>query len=161
MNEWFNRLGEMGIIPVVVIEKAAGAPALGQALLAGGLPCAEITFRTAAAAQAVEAIATKCPDVLVGAGTILTIEQAKTAAAKGVEAFVLDVNLSRGTSGIDLLKDVRAGETAAATDTIVIMTSGDHRRQSECQNAGADQFLLKPYPPNALSGYINDLLSKR
>jgi DNA-binding response OmpR family regulator len=90
-----------------------------------------------------------------------TIEQAKTATANGVQAFVLDVNLSRGTSGIDLLRDVRAGETAAATDTIVIMTSGDHRRQSECQNAGADQFLLKPYPPNALSGYINDLLSKR
>ena len=90
-----------------------------------------------------------------------TIEQAKTAAANGVQAFVLDVNLSRGTSGIDLLRDVRAGETAAATDTIVIMTSGDHRRQSECQNAGADQFLLKPYPPNALSGYINDLLSMR
>jgi DNA-binding response OmpR family regulator len=90
-----------------------------------------------------------------------TIEQAKTAAAKGVSAFVLDVNLSRGTSGIDLLKDVRAGETAAANDTVVIMTSGDHRRQSECQQAGADQFLLKPYPPNALSGYINDLLSKR
>jgi DNA-binding response OmpR family regulator len=90
-----------------------------------------------------------------------TIEQAKIAAAKGVNAFVLDVNLSRGTSGIDLLKDVRAGETAAAINTIVIMTSGDHRRQSECQSAGADQFLLKPYPPNALSGYINDLLSKR
>jgi DNA-binding response OmpR family regulator len=90
-----------------------------------------------------------------------TIEQAKTAADDEVSAFVVDVNLSRGTSGIDLLKDVRAGETAVATNTIVIMTSGDHRRQSECQRAGADQFLLKPYPPNALSGYINDLLSKR
>jgi DNA-binding response OmpR family regulator len=90
-----------------------------------------------------------------------TIEQAKTAAATPVNAFVVDVNLSRGTSGIDLLKDVRAGETDAAADTVVIMTSGDHRRQSECQKAGADQFLLKPYPPSALSGYINNLLSKR
>ncbi|MCB8942318.1 MAG: response regulator [Ardenticatenaceae bacterium] len=90
-----------------------------------------------------------------------SIEQAEQASGNGVSAFVVDVNLSRGTSGIDLLRHVRAGETAAPTNTIVIMTSGDHRRQSECQSAGADQFLLKPYPPNALSGYINTLLSKR
>ncbi len=90
-----------------------------------------------------------------------TIEQAEKVAGNSVNAFVVDVNLSRGTSGIDLLRDVRAGKTAAPTNTIVIMTSGDHRRQQECHNAGADQFLLKPYPPNALSGYINDLLSKR
>jgi two-component system OmpR family response regulator len=90
-----------------------------------------------------------------------SIEQAEKIAGNGVSAFVVDVNLSRGTSGIDLLRDVRAGKTAAPANTIVIMTSGDHRRQNECLNAKADQFLLKPYPPNALSGYINSLLSEK
>ncbi len=90
-----------------------------------------------------------------------TIEEAKTAAQSGADVFVLDVNLTRGTSGIDLLRDIRKGETAVPADTIVIMSSGDHRRQQESQNEGANLFLLKPYPPSSLSDYINDLLSKR
>ena len=90
-----------------------------------------------------------------------TIESAKTAAANGVDVFVVDVNLSRGSSGIDLLRDVRAGTTSAPADTLVIMSSGDHRRQQESLDAGANQFLLKPYPPNALSDYINKMLAKR
>ena len=88
MNELLNQLGELGIIPVVAIEDAADAPRLGQALLAGGLPCAEITFRTAAAADAIKAMATECPDVLVGAGTVLTVEQAETAKSVGAKFMV-------------------------------------------------------------------------
>lgn len=89
------------------------------------------------------------------------VNQAITAAADGVQAFVIDCNLSRGTSGLDLLRDIRAGETTAPTDTIVIMTSGDYRRDEESRDAGADQFLLKPYPPQGLSQELSKLLNQR
>lgn len=88
MNEILNQLGIMGIVPVVAIEDAANAPKLGQALLAGGLPCAEITFRTAAAEAAIRAMSTECPNMLVGAGTVLTVEQAETAVAAGAKFIV-------------------------------------------------------------------------
>jgi hypothetical protein len=73
---------------VVAIENAADAPRLGEALLAGGLPCAEITFRTAAAAEAIGLMAEEYPEVLVGAGTVLTVAQAETAAEKGAKFIV-------------------------------------------------------------------------
>ena len=77
MSEIVKKLGEIGIIPVVAIDDAATAVPLGQALLDGGLPCAEITFRTAAAADAIQKMSAAHPDILVGAGTVLTVEQAK------------------------------------------------------------------------------------
>ena len=77
MTDILQQLGQLGLIPVVAIERAADAPKLGRALLDGGLPCAEITFRTAAAEEAIRLISTECPDVLVGAGTVLSVEQAK------------------------------------------------------------------------------------
>jgi 2-dehydro-3-deoxyphosphogluconate aldolase/(4S)-4-hydroxy-2-oxoglutarate aldolase len=88
MNESLQRIGQIGIVPVVAIEDAAKAVALGVALLAGGLPVAEITFRTAAAAAAIRAISDACPDVLVGAGTVLTVTQAEQAAAAGAKFIV-------------------------------------------------------------------------
>ncbi len=88
MNELLNQLGTMGVVPVVVLEDAANAPSLGRALLAGGLPCAEITFRTAAAEAAIRAMSQECPEVLVGAGTVLTVEQAKTAVSAGAKFIV-------------------------------------------------------------------------
>lgn len=88
MSELLSQLGMIGIIPVVAIEDAADAPQLGRALLDGGLACAEITFRTAAAAEAIRAMATECPDILVGAGTVLTVEQAKAAKAAGAKFIV-------------------------------------------------------------------------
>lgn len=81
-------IGKLGVVPVVAIERAEDAPNLGKALLAGGLPCAEITFRTAAAADAIKLMAAECPDVLVGAGTVLTVEQAQAAAAAGAKFVV-------------------------------------------------------------------------
>jgi len=88
MNEILKQLGILGIIPVVAIEDADSAPKLGHALAKGGLPCAEITFRTPAAAEAIRAMATECPDVLVGAGTVLTVAQAETAVANGAKFIV-------------------------------------------------------------------------
>lgn len=88
MNTIIENLGRIGIIPVVAIEDAGHAPELGRALLAGGLPCAEITFRTAAAAAAIEQLSAAHPDILLGAGTVLTVEQAKTAVSAGAKFIV-------------------------------------------------------------------------
>ena len=88
MSEIIKQLGEIGIIPVVAIEDAATAVSLGQALVDGGLPCAEITFRTAAAADAIRNMSAAFPDMLVGAGTVLTVQQAETAKAAGAKFIV-------------------------------------------------------------------------
>jgi len=88
MNNVIEQIGKLGIVPVVAIEDAADAPRLGHALMAGGLPCAEITFRTAAAESAIRAMATEYPDMLVGAGTVLTVSQAEAAASAGAKFIV-------------------------------------------------------------------------
>lgn len=88
MNTVLEKIGRLGIVPVVAIENAVDAPKLGDALRSGGLPCAEITFRTAAASEAIHLMATECPDVLVGAGTVLTVEQAEAAVANGAKFIV-------------------------------------------------------------------------
>jgi len=88
MNKIVQMLGEIGIIPVVAIDDAETAVSLGQALLDGGLPCAEITFRTAAAADAIKKMSTAHPDILVGAGTVLTVAQAEEAVEAGAKFIV-------------------------------------------------------------------------
>jgi 2-dehydro-3-deoxyphosphogluconate aldolase/(4S)-4-hydroxy-2-oxoglutarate aldolase len=83
-----NKVSELGVIPVVAIGRAEDAVPLAQALVAGGLPCAEITFRTAAAAEAIRNIRAAFPDLLLGAGTVLTPEQASQALAAGADFIV-------------------------------------------------------------------------
>jgi 2-dehydro-3-deoxyphosphogluconate aldolase/(4S)-4-hydroxy-2-oxoglutarate aldolase len=82
------RLGDLGIVPVVEVPSLDRAVPLGRALLAARLPCAEITFRTAVAADAIRALRDACPDLLVGAGTILTVDQADAAVAAGASFLV-------------------------------------------------------------------------
>jgi 2-dehydro-3-deoxyphosphogluconate aldolase / (4S)-4-hydroxy-2-oxoglutarate aldolase len=88
MNEILEKIGELGIVPVVKIERAEDAVPLGKALIEGDLPIAEITFRTAAAEDSIKALADQLPELLVGAGTVLTIEQAKKAVAAGAKFIV-------------------------------------------------------------------------
>jgi 2-dehydro-3-deoxyphosphogluconate aldolase/(4S)-4-hydroxy-2-oxoglutarate aldolase len=88
MQEVLKRQGELGLIPVVAIDRAQDAIQLGETLLEAGLPCAEITFRTAAAGDAIERIATNCPEILIGAGTVLTREQAEHAVGAGARFIV-------------------------------------------------------------------------
>jgi len=76
-------LDQFPVIPVIVIDRADDAVPLAEALLAGGLNIIEVTFRTAAAAEAIERIAKAFPDMLVGAGTVVTPEQAKRAVDAG------------------------------------------------------------------------------
>lgn len=88
MNTVLTQLGNIGIIPVVAINDAADAADLGRALMAADLPCAEITFRTAAAAEAIKNMSEACPDMCVGAGTVLTVAQAEEAKAAGAKFIV-------------------------------------------------------------------------
>ena len=88
MNETLQQLYDIGLVPVVKINDAANAVPLAKALVAGGLPAAEITFRTTAAAESIRAIAEACPEVVVGAGTVLTTKQVDEAVAAGAQFIV-------------------------------------------------------------------------
>jgi 2-dehydro-3-deoxyphosphogluconate aldolase/(4S)-4-hydroxy-2-oxoglutarate aldolase len=88
MNEILNLIEGYGIVPVVRIERAADALPLGKALCAGGLPLAEITFRTAAAEEVIRTLTEGMPELIVGAGTVLTVEQAGKAIRAGARFIV-------------------------------------------------------------------------
>ncbi len=88
MNEILEGFGRYGIVPVVVIDDADDALGLAEALIAGGLPVAEVTFRTDAAEEAIRRIAEAHPDMLIGAGTVLTIDQVKRAVGAGAKFIV-------------------------------------------------------------------------
>lgn len=88
MTELEIQMRNIGVIPVVKIDDAAKAVPLAKALIAGGINAAEVTFRTAAAPEAIAAIAKECPDMLVGAGTVINVELAKKAIAAGSKFIV-------------------------------------------------------------------------
>jgi CheY-like chemotaxis protein len=91
--------------------------------------------------------------------SVPNLERAQLALASGADALIIDCNLSGGESGVELLRLIRAGQTAVAEETPVIVTSGDDRRNREAVQAGADSFLLKPYPPSTLSEELTRLLA--
>lgn len=108
MDMVLQRIQEIGVIPVIAIENAEQAVPLANALTAGGIPAAEVTFRTAAGEEAIRRIAGSCPEVLVGAGTILNEEQCGRAIAAGAR-FIVSPGYNEGlvaycqTRGIPVL----------------------------------------------------------
>ena len=88
MNAILSEISKIGIVPVIKIDDAKDAVPLAKALIKGGLPCAEVTFRTAAAADAIAAMSKAYPDLLVGAGTVLTTEQVDQTIAAGGQFVV-------------------------------------------------------------------------
>ena len=88
MHSVLKQIQDIGIVPVVVLEDAKDAEPLAQALCDGGLPCAEVTFRTAAAEESIKIMSEKFPDMLVGAGTVITTEQVDRATAAGAKFIV-------------------------------------------------------------------------
>lgn len=88
MNEILKEISRMGIVPVIALDDAKDAKPLAQALCEGGLPCAEVTFRTAAAEESIRIMAQEFPEMLVGAGTVLTTEQVDRAVAAGAKFIV-------------------------------------------------------------------------
>ena len=83
-----ERLAASAVVPVIVLDDAKDAVATARALLAGGVDVMEITFRTAAAADSIKAVAESCPDMLVGAGTVVTLDQCKQALECGAKFIV-------------------------------------------------------------------------
>ena len=88
MNKVLEEIQKIGIVPVVVLNDAKDAEPLAKALCEGGLPCAEVTFRTEAAEESIRIISQKYPEMLVGAGTVLTTEQVDRAVAAGAKFIV-------------------------------------------------------------------------
>ena len=86
--DMLERLSLAGLVPVIKVDRAEDAVPLCRALAQGGLPVAEITFRTAAAPEAIRRVAAELPGVMLGAGTVLSIEQAKQAVAAGAKYIV-------------------------------------------------------------------------
>jgi len=88
MSTVAEKIAGFGVVPVVVLEDVKDAAPLAKALVEGGLPCAEVTFRTAAAEESIRVMTTEYPDMFVGAGTVLTIDQVDRAVAAGAKFIV-------------------------------------------------------------------------
>lgn len=88
MSEITTQIEQLGIVPVIKIDDAEKAVPLARALVQGGIPAAEVTLRTAAGEEAIRRMATECPDILVGAGTVLTIDQCDRAIDAGAKFIV-------------------------------------------------------------------------
>jgi len=83
-----KKIEHLKLVPVIVIENSEYAIPLGNALVEAGLPIAEITFRTAAAADSIKILENEFPDILIGAGTVLTVNQVKNAVEAGAQFIV-------------------------------------------------------------------------
>lgn len=88
MEKIFEALCQIGVVPVIAIDRADDAVPLARALLTGGIGCAEITFRTAAAAEAIRRLTGEVREMLAGAGTVLTVQQAEQAVLAGAQYIV-------------------------------------------------------------------------
>lgn len=138
-NESFEKLSKAGVVPVVVLEKAEDAVETAKALLAGGINVMEITFRTAAAPEAIRLVAEQCPDMLVGAGTVLTVEQCRQAVGLGAKFIV--------SPGFDI-ESVRW-----CSDNDVVITPGCVT-PTEIMAAMAEGLgVVKFFPANVYGGY--------
>ena len=99
MHEILEKISAIGIVPVIKIDDPETAVPLAKALCEGGLPCAEITFRTAQAEESIRRIAQAVPDMLVGAGTVLTTDQVDRAVSAGAK-FIVSPGLNPRTVSI-------------------------------------------------------------
>ncbi|MBP3462159.1 MAG: bifunctional 4-hydroxy-2-oxoglutarate aldolase/2-dehydro-3-deoxy-phosphogluconate aldolase [Tyzzerella sp.] len=88
MSEMLKKIEGFGVVPVVVLNDAKDAAPLAKALCEGGLPCAEVTFRTEAAEESIRIMAAEFPEMVIGAGTVLTIDQVDRAVGAGAKFIV-------------------------------------------------------------------------
>jgi len=91
---FYDKLWNLGVVPVVIVERVEDAAPLAHALAAGGLNAAEVTFRTPCAAEAIAAMAAAEPDMLVGAGTVISVEQVDQAIESGAQ-FIVSPGIDR------------------------------------------------------------------
>lgn len=88
MTRFFEKLAQIGLVPVITITRPQDSVPLARALFQGGIACAEITFRTSTAEEAIRRIRGECPETLVGAGTVLSVGQAEQAVRAGARYIV-------------------------------------------------------------------------
>ncbi|MEC6823112.1 bifunctional 4-hydroxy-2-oxoglutarate aldolase/2-dehydro-3-deoxy-phosphogluconate aldolase [Photobacterium piscicola] len=105
-NEWIDRLRALRVMPVIQIEHAADAVPLAKILVENGLPAAEITFRTAAAAESIRLIRTAYPEIVLCAGTVLTVEQVNAAIEAGAD-FVISPGFNPTTVKYCLANNIK------------------------------------------------------
>ena len=136
-QEVLKKFTEVGIIPVVVLNDAKDAEPLGKALMEGGLPAAEVTFRTDAAEESIRIMAEKYPDMLVGAGTVLTIDQVDRAVKAGAK-FIVSPGFDPEIVKYCLEKDIPVCPgTQPPTEVIAAYKLGlDHVKFFPAENAG-------------------------
>jgi 2-dehydro-3-deoxyphosphogluconate aldolase/(4S)-4-hydroxy-2-oxoglutarate aldolase len=138
MADPLEALGQFGIVPVVKIDDVEDAVGLGRALVAGGLPCAEITFRTAAAEGAIRRISLSLPEIILGAGTVLSVEQAQKAVHAGAR-FIVSPGFDRDIVEWCLDNDV------AVTPGVVTPTEINYA-------LAYDLHIVKFFPSEAMGG---------
>jgi 2-dehydro-3-deoxyphosphogluconate aldolase/(4S)-4-hydroxy-2-oxoglutarate aldolase len=138
MSDVLARVSELGVVPVIAIDSVDHALPLADALLAGGLPVVEITFRTQAAAEVIRLLSKARPGLIVGAGTVLTPETVQTAAAAGARFAVAPGFNPRVVGAAGELKLPFVPGIANPTDIEAALESG-------CK-------LLKFFPAEALGG---------
>ena len=138
----FKRFSEIGIIPVVVLNDAKDAEPLGKCLMEGGLPAAEVTFRTAAAEESIRIMTEKYPDMLVGAGTVLTIDQVDRAVNAGAK-FIVSPGLDPEIVKYCLANDIPVCPgTQTASEMIQAINLGlDHVKFFPAENAGGLKMI--------------------
>jgi 2-dehydro-3-deoxyphosphogluconate aldolase/(4S)-4-hydroxy-2-oxoglutarate aldolase len=105
MHKVLEELGKIGIVPVIKIDDVEKAVPLAKALAAGGIPCAELTFRTAQGEEAIRRIAKEVPGVLLGAGTVLTTEQVDRAIDAGAQ-FIVSPGLNPKVAAYCVKKEI-------------------------------------------------------
>ncbi|MCR4924212.1 MAG: bifunctional 4-hydroxy-2-oxoglutarate aldolase/2-dehydro-3-deoxy-phosphogluconate aldolase [Lachnospiraceae bacterium] len=140
--DMWKQLGDVGIIPVVVLNDAKYAEGLGKALMEGGLPAAEVTFRTDAAEESIRILSSKFPDMLVGAGTVLTTEQvdrAVNAGAKFIVAPGLDPDIVKYCQSKNI--PVCPGTQSPSEVTEAVKLGLDHVKFFPAENSGGLKMI--------------------
>lgn len=141
-----EKIKEMGIVPVVVLEDEKDAGALAKALCEGGLPCAEVTFRTAAAKESIRIMLEEYPEMFVGAGTVLTTRQvdeaieagARFIVSPGFDPEIVDYCIENRSRYFLLRDGIGAGAGGkTGTGSGQILPGRDFRRAGSDQSTGS------------------------
>ena len=143
MNKVLEEISKIGIVPVIALDHVEDAAPLAKALCDGGLPCAEVTFRTAAAEESIRIMAEQFPEMLVGAGTVLTTEQVDRAVNAGakfiVSRFIVKPVECTAFSSVHVYCSVEVAAFAAALRFVFLQC---HSLSSSCSVEYLDIFTI-------------------